>query len=411
MNNLEDFTFVGSPAVRPSIFGTDEIDIQLHETEAGSKEVNPQFKHLARMVNVYLGDATAMLHGIQGTIHPAIRDENRNAIIPGIKTEISGRTYYLSVKGCGAYSDMFSDKPLTPDLLATTCHDSLLVPRVKQLTNANGFIMGESWMGESPYGAQGEPNARDGLEFSTLARDASINGAYICPVIGIVPLAGAIEDMARKFFWFRQYPAPFFQEMRLVPSRTRIYFESPELLADPASALARFYVDTPKLVSDFETRFVKSGMALLSLLLRSAREAGEAIEGLVYHDVWLDKDAVVAPDGTIHFADLEGLEWRRIPRSAPERVRALQRQEWDKLFYEFLYALVQIDAYRLNLEGIPFEWSRQRENLALFIQLAVEKDPFLYIKVANGDLLAVVENPELPEIGAVEIPIFQKTRL
>jgi hypothetical protein len=410
LRNLEDVKDEGKSESPHAIFDAHDIDTQLHEVETGNKEMNPHFLNLAHDVNMYLGAATAHFHGIQGTVHPAIRDENRNAIIPGIKTEIGGRVYYFSIKGCGAYSDMFSTEPLTRDTLVTTCHDPSFIPRLQRLPEPSGFIMAESWMGESPYGAQGESNARDALEFSILARDASINGAYICPVAGIVPLAGAIEEAARNFYWFRPYPHAFYQEVRLVPSRTRIYFESPELLANPESALGRFHVDTPKQVERFEINFIKSGLALLSLFTRSARESGNAFQGIVYHDVWLDKDAVVAPDGTIHFADLEGLEWRRIPRSEIKEFQAVQHAEWDKLVYEFLYALVQIDAHRAQLEGMSQNWARQRESLALYIQLAIEKDPFLYIKLEKGNMNVMVENPAIPATGVVEIPLLHGTK-
>jgi hypothetical protein len=385
-----------------------EVDFRQAGGQTG-REVNPRFQDLDGWVNVYLGPATASFHGMQGKDHAAIPDENRNAIIPARRYEIDGRTYYLSIKGCRAYEDMFHGGELTPELIAEACRDRTLLPRVNQLPTGAGFIMGESWMGESPFGAQGERNARDELSFSTYARGVSINGAYICPVIGIVPLAGRIEETARKFYWFRQHPEPFYQEARLVPSRTRLYFESSQVLADPVAVLATFGIDTTTKMERFEKNFIKSGFALLSLFTRSAViDAGEA-RGIIYRDVWLDKDAIVAPDGVIHFADLEGLDWLSAPLGDAGKV---QRSEWDKLFFEFSYALVQIDVFRRALDERATEsgWDRQREALARLIQDAMEGDPFVYTRYGGDELVAVIEHPAIPTLPQVRVPLLQGLR-
>jgi len=415
LKNIDDFQTITKPEPSLSSQLLKEIDTTLLEVETKHREVNPVLKHLEKWVNIYLGPGTAEFHGMKGTTIPAIRDENRNAVIPSRSTEIDGRTYYLSIKGCGAHEDMFFGDVLTPEKIAAACREPALLPRVAQLRNPSGFIMAESWMGESPYGAQGSPNAHDGLEFSSLTKNASINGAYICPVIGIVPLAGIIEDTARMFYWFRQYPKPFYQEMRLVPSRMRLYFESPHVLADPSSAFAQFHVDTPKQAERFEINFIKSGLSLLSLFLRSAQERDGNISALAYYDIWFDKDAIVAPDGIIHFADIEGLDWRTVPlkpvQQCRELVHSIQRKEWDKLVFEFLFALVQIDAYRALLDGHTFDWAKQRENLSFFIQMSIEKDPFLYTRIVDGSLNAYVESPTFPSIDPVVIPIIQGVKI
>ncbi len=385
-----------------------EVDLRV-ATGSGNREVNPRFQQLADWVNVYLGPATTSFHGLQGKDHSAIPDENRNAIIPARSCEMDGRTYYLSIKGCGAYEDMFHGGELTPGLIAEACRDPALLHRVNQLPTGAGFMMGESWMGESPFGAQGEQNARDELAFSTIARGVSINGAFICPVIGIVPLSGSIEDAARKFYWFRQYPDPFYQEARLVPSRTRLYFESSQVLADPVAALETFGIDTASKMERFEKNFIRSGFALLSLFTRSARIDADEAHGIVYRDVWFDKDAIVAPDGVIHFADLEGWVWQSTPLQDAGK---LQRAEWDKLFFEFSYALVQIDAYRFGLEGKGTGpgWDRQREVLAHLIQDAMNDDPFVYTRYDGDQLVAVIEHPEIPSLPQSRVPLLQGLR-
>jgi hypothetical protein len=82
--------------------------MKLYEVNPEMCEVNPQFKSYKRWINCYLGPATAELHGIDKPSHDAIKDENRNAIIPKYSIDIDDKTYYLGIKGCGAYEDMFS---------------------------------------------------------------------------------------------------------------------------------------------------------------------------------------------------------------------------------------------------------------------------------------------------------------
>jgi hypothetical protein len=396
----EDFTGNGVSA--------DLVDYVVHEIPADSREINPAFEYLSSWVNMYLGPGTAELHGVEGIAHPAIKDENRNAIVPGCSTEIDGRTYWLSIKGCGAQEDMFFGGEFTREKIAAACHDPALLPKVRGLHEpVRGFIMSETWMGESPYGAQGEDNARDGFEFSALCNGngMSINGAYICPTIALVPLAGPIEDAAKQFYWFRPHPGRYYQELRLVPSNTRLYFESPHVLsADPDATFELLGVTTPRAAQRFEINFIRSGIAILSLFARSCRvRDGGGLEGLAFHDVWFDKDAIVAPDGTIHFADIEGLQWHQIPA---DRFSEVQRHDWDELAFEFLYALIRVDSHRAALEGIHVPWPKQRESISTFLHIALDRDPFAYPRLSGNDLNVVVENTAIDGAGPVEIPFL-----
>jgi len=180
-----------------------------------------------------------------------------------------------------------------------------------------------------------------------------------------------------------------------------LYFESSRLVANPSSFFSLFDLDTEKLIEKFEINFIKSGIALLSLFLRSAKKEGDNITGIIYQDVWLDKDCVVAPDGTIHFADLEGLIWKTVHQ---DKFAETQSKEWEKLVFEFLFALVKIDSYRHQFNGSKMSWNRQREELALLIQLAINRDSFAYSKNHNKDLLIVLEGAEVP---SVEIPLLE----
>jgi len=348
-----------------------------------------------------LGPATAELHKLDKVTHHAIRDENRNAIIPNFNIKINDKLFYLSIKGCGAYEDMFFGGKLTPSKLKESCRDPQLYSKLKDLSTGLGFIMAESWMGESPYGAQGHINAFDELKYSMIAKKDSINGAHLCPAVGVVQIPLKIEELARKFFWFRTYKKHFYQVIRLVPSNIRLYFESDYVIANPSSIFSLFQINTVEKIEKFELNFIKSGIALLSLYSRSANISGNEITGIVYQDVWFDKDCVVGPDGTIYFADIEGLIWKTVPL---KEINEIQNKEWQKLVYEFLFALFKIDSYRYVLQEREASWSKQREELAFLIHHALNKDLFCYAENRDNNLIINIGGESLPPI---EIPILE----
>ncbi|MFX1589317.1 MAG: hypothetical protein ACFFC1_14280 [Promethearchaeota archaeon] len=379
-------------------------NLELYESDSENIEINPQFKYLKKWIKTYLGPATAEFHEFKKNKHLAIRDENRNAIIPKLNTEINGKKFFLAVKGCGAYEDMFFGGALNRLAIRRACRDFSLLSKIERLSTGLGFIMSESWMGESPYGAQGKINGFDELNFSKLANLDSINGAHICPAIAVVQLPKKVEEVARNFFWFRRYKDHFYQVLRLIPSNVRLYFESNHTVSNPASLFSLFGINDTKELEEFELNFIKSGIALLSLYIRSARIENGEVAGIIYQDVWLDKDCVVAPDGTIHFTDIEGLIWQKVPLN---KFTEIQKKEWQKLVFEFLYALFQIDSFRHKKDGIQLSWSKQREELALLIQLALDKDIFAYTKNQNNNLIIVLEEPSLP---ILELPIIEKVK-
>lgn len=299
---------------------------------------------------------------------------------------------------------MFFGGNLTSEKLKAACRDPYYLPRLKNVNNKSGFIMGESWMGESPYGAQGFINGFDELNFSSIANQESINGALLCPAIGLVQLPEHIENTAKKFFWCRTYNNHFYQVIRLVPSNVRLYFESTHVLANPKSIFSLFEINSAKKAEQFELNFIKSGIALLSLYTRSSKVEGEQISGIIYKDVWLDKDSIVAPDGSLHFADIEGFIWEKISTKEYEK---LIREEWQKLVFEFLYALVKIDTHRHSLNERILEWGKQREELALLIHNALNKDIFTYAENRNNNLLIGIEGDSLP---TVEIPLIEMVK-
>ena len=106
------------------------------------------------------------------------------------------------------------------------------------------------------------------------------------------------------------------------------------------------------------------------------------------------------PDGGAHFADIEGFIWKS---TSPEEYEKTIKEEWQKLVFEFLYALIKIDSYRHSLNERNLEWNKQREELALLIHHALNKDMFTYAENRNNDLIIIIEGESLPR---VEIPLI-----
>ena len=62
-----------------------------------------------------------------------------------------------------------------------------------------------------------------------------------------------------------------------------------------------FNIDTETKAYSFLENFVKSGISFLTLSVRSLKGYDDGtLGGYDFYDVWLDKDAVLAPDGTIY---------------------------------------------------------------------------------------------------------------
>ena len=83
----------------------------------------------------------------------------------------------------------------------------------------------------------------------------------------------------------------------------------------------------------------------------------------IFYDVWLDKDAVLAPDGTIYFVDLEGLEWITVGEN---NIHEKIRDQIYRSLYEFMYAYEQIERERSKRFGemadrkVQFEYLLER---------------------------------------------------
>jgi hypothetical protein len=322
----------------------------------------------------------------------AIEDDNRTAILPEPIATLDGLPFYLSVKGVGSSVDPFSMRrfdaayatELTPDL---DVRRRLAARR----GDGGGVISGELWLRGSPYGGQGLPHAMAALRVSERADLTSLGGFRIAPVLKIARLPESLGDRLREIHWYRRYREPFVQELRLVPSNVRIYFHARTTVGtDPAAVFDRFGVDSAASAHAFEVRYVRSGLAVLTLFARtrSWNTAGDLCSGLDFQDVWLDKDAVLAPDGTVYFVDLEGIDAVVVDRS-----QLCEKYE-DQIFrslYEFMFAYEQIEAERARRFGPS--GSRKRHFAAL-VEEALRDDPFVRPRrTLRGLSLEVVARP------------------
>ena len=111
-----------------------------------------------------------------------------------------------------------------------------------------------------------------------------------------------------------------------------------------------------------------------------------SFSGLDFSDVWLDKDAVLAPDGTIYFVDLEGLDWITIGR---EKVREKIDDQIYRSLYEFIYAYEQIERERAARFGDVTDRKLQFEQL---LREALNDDEVIQLAREGESLELVVGN-------------------
>ncbi|GAB4328059.1 MAG: hypothetical protein Kow0069_35140 [Promethearchaeota archaeon] len=161
-----------------------------------------------------------------------------------------------------------------------------------------------------------------------------------------------------------------------MPSDVRLFYQSEVSLGRrPRRVLAAFGVEGPDRLEAFFENNVRSGVALLTLFVRTARRCRWGVEGPDYWDVWLDKDCVVAADGTLHFADLEGWEWFVAGQdfTLEERVR----KRWDRNFYEFAYGMDLLLSAREAMGGTRLTQAERRREAAGWFEVALAGDSFV----------------------------------
>ncbi len=329
----------------------------------------------------------------RGSPVSGVRDDNRSALLTACRTVIRDREFIAAVKGCGAATDAYENRPLTASGVRAICRDSRLAAFLSSEDGAaEGFITGERWFGNTPYGGQAPDNAAIGLLTSLRATDAQIAGFHVCPVVALVRLPEACAEVASRFYWYRRYEGSYWQEVRLMPSNVRLYFHSPVTFGlDTSRAFRLFGIESFEQAERFLENLARSSLAALTLYARSLRHDDRRglYAGLGYHDVWLDKDAVVAPDGTLHFADLEGIE--EIPAADAQAVREEIGKQFHRNVYEATYALEAL-ALEVDRRWRVFrEASERRRWILEVLERACVADPFLSLERRGNTLVLSVE--------------------
>jgi hypothetical protein len=318
-----------------------------------------------------------------------IIDDNRGAvsILPSLK--IDGTEFYLSVKGIGSTTNPFSHQLLGKAEICNLLKDSRLKDRI---VNSEGesprYLTGELWLRGSPYGGQGLQHATISMRVSEMADLTSIHGFRVAPLVKIVFLPEGLENEIKKIYWYRRFGGRIVQETRLVPSNVRIYFHSRSTVGGNISSIFDLFgIDENDKALEFLKNFVKSGIAFLTLFTRSMKSNEDGtFSGLDFYDVWLDKDAVLAPDGTIYFIDLEGLEWITVGE------KKIQEKIEDQIYrslYEFMYAYEQIERERSARFGIKTDRKMQFEYL---LKEALKDDEVIDLAREGQSLELIVGN-------------------
>ena len=318
-----------------------------------------------------------------------LADDNRGAVSPLPSLQLDRTDFYLSVKGVGSTVNPFSQQPLGKAEVCSLLGDSQLRDKLLNYEERSPrYLTGELWLRGSPYGGQGLRHATTGLRVSEMADLTSIHGFRVAPLVKIVFLPQKLENEIKKIYWYRRFEGRMVQEARLVPSNVRIYFHSGSTVGRNAkSVFDLFGIDSNDKALEFLKNFVKSGIAFLTLFTRSIkRNEDGTFTGLDFYDVWLDKDAVIAPDGTVYFVDLEGLEWITIKEiNVHEKID----DQIYRSLYEFMYAYEQVERERSARFGEMLDRKAQFEYI---LKEALKDDSIVDVAHEGQSLQLVIGN-------------------
>jgi hypothetical protein len=366
--------------------------IKLNLYEASEVLTNKHFRDisLSDFDRVYLPQCMAPFTSSEPIIaKDLLRDDNRGAVCSEPCLNIDGTDFYLSVKGIGSTTNPFSRQLLGKAEICSLINDDKLKEKIVTSPEVEPrYLTGELWLRGSPYGGQGEEHAATSMRVSEMADLTSIHGFRVAPLVKTVVLPQELEDSVKKIFWYRQFRGRMVQETRLVPSNIRIYFHSGSTIGgNVKSVFDLFGVDTNEKALLFLRNFMASSIAFLTLFSRSLRDNGDgSFGGLDFYDVWLDKDAVLAADGTVYFVDLEGLEWVNVTKN---KVHEKIDDQIFRSLYEFMYAYEQIEQERSYRFGDSVDRKVQFERL---LREALETDEICGLTYEGQSLKLVVGN-------------------
>jgi hypothetical protein len=347
---------------------------------------------LARLDRFYLPSALRSL-----LAEPALEteefleDDNRGAVAPEPSATLDGLPFYLSVKGIGSTVDPYSWRPLDRAYAAELTDDLAVREKLQQQPpdRSDRIITGELWLRGSPYGGQGMEHARTALRISEMADLTSVAGFLIAPVVKVCLLPEALEAQLRTIHWYRRYRGRMVQELRLVPSNIRIYFHAKNTVGNNvAHVFDLFDVDSNARALGLEINFVRSTVAMLTLFARTMTPdpTRATFRGLDFHDVWLDKDAVLAPNGSVYFVDLEGIDEVAVERDG---VREKIEDQVYRSLYEMTFAYEQIERERARRFG---ERGSRKRHFEAILREALRDDPIVRLREEGPNLELEIRN-------------------
>jgi hypothetical protein len=374
--SLDLMRMKGLPMVLNS-YGAQDVITNRHFREFSMKEFE----------NVYLPESMAPFTDEEPSgSREFIVDDNRGAVSASPFMRIDGTDFHLSVKGVGSTTNPFSRELFDKAEIGGLVKDPKLRERIVNSKDiAPRYITGELWLRGSPYGGQGLQHATTSMRVSEMADLTSIHGFRFAPQVKTVVLPEEVEREVKNVYWYRRFGGRIAQETRLVPSNIRIYFHSGSTVGGNASSIFDLFgITENEMALEFLINFVRSGIAFLTLFARSLRYNQDgSYSGLDFYDVWLDKDAVLAPDGTIFFVDLEGLEWITVAKAAVHE--KLEDQIYRSL-YELMYAYEQLERERSRRFG---EIMDRKERFERILRHALEEDEIVSVR-RNGERLDLV---------------------
>ena len=379
--------FIDEPACPPRRFVRGPLKLEgmplTLATYAATSRTNAHFHafDLAALDRIYIPPGlTGLMNAPPVSQVVFLEDDNRGAVSREPVATLDGLGFHISIKGVGSTTDPYSSRPLdaasasrltdSPEVRQGLAHPTMSVPAGEP----ERVITGERWLRGSPYGGQGLEHAEIAMRVSEQADLTSLRGFLIAPVVKIAFFPPELEERLRTIHWYRRFAGPIVQEIRLVPSNVRIYFHAKNTIgSDPRHIFELFGIQSSAEALRFETRFMRSAVALLTLYARTLRfdPVRQRYSGLDFHDVWLDKDAVLAPNGSVYFVDLEGIEEEA---TDPERLREKLEDQIYRSLYEFLFAYEQLEQERVRRFGAG---RARKDQFADLLKEALADDPFV----------------------------------
>jgi hypothetical protein len=348
--------------------------------------------NLHALDSYYLPNALADLVEEAPTgVQQFIEDDNRGAILPDSVATFDGTDFFLSVKGVGSMIDPYSWRALDRTYAAELSDSPSVRERLRRrpADPMDRIITGEVWLRGSPYGGQGLDHALTALRVSERADLTSVAGFLIAPVVKVCLLPEKLEEQLRSIRWYRKYRGRIVQELRLVPSNIRIYFHGKSSVGrNIGHVFDLFGVHSNDRALAFETNFVRSTVAMLTLFARTMTfdaSRGKYV-GLDFDDVWLDKDAVLAPSGEAYFVDLEGISEIALDK---DKIREKIEDQVHRSLYELTFAYEQIEGERRR----RFHTSGSRKgHFEGVLQEALKEDPFIQVQRRDGSVDLLILN-------------------